>query len=494
MYSSTISRASAICCMLLASLQACQQGPTLYQKQVTGNYELNLQIDGRTTNESFRLFFSADSDRTNMAFIEVSENEFTIGRKIGDRIDRWKTAKGVAGPPWTIKILKKGNFYRFWVNQATDWMRGPLGEWEKQYEPWQAYVGLELRGKLEVNSFTITTLPWLADLTQPVIPKGPVGSFYEEQAIPGAVLLYRDTYYMYFMAGMKGNQEGSSRRSIGLATSPDLIHWQVLPEPVITYKDFPYDNLYVNGAQLTPDNRIAVMFSAQQFPEWKGFFLATADTPFGPFKAYSKKPVYKHFTHAHEFDLVQTDHPDYRYLLFYAGFTPKPATGPAGDRGYLLYSKDLIHWTPDARNPVFSPQTLDNWDAVHIRPRSLNRIGDTWYLWYEGCNNWAPPQENHHGWWDTVGLARSKDLIHWDHYPRNPALPALGADAEQFDNNWTGWPRMYIKDGTAYVFYTGGSPASIGGVHIGLRTIPVAQLTNWESEGSSTIDILQDTN
>ena len=53
-----------------------------------------------------------------------------------------------------------------------------------------------------------------------------------------------------------------------------------------------------------------------------------------------------------------------------------------------------------------------------------------------------------------MGLARSPDLKNWSYYPRNPALPALGIGAERFDNTWTGWPRMVVKDDVGYVFYT----------------------------------------
>jgi hypothetical protein len=259
----------------------------------------------------------------------------------------------------------------------------------------------------------------------------------------------------------------------------------VHPEPVIKLGEpnIPHDNIYPNGAVVTPDGRIALMYSAQKFPKWMGFGLAIADRPPGPFKHHPKNPVYRHFTHAHEFDLVRVDRPGHRYLLFYAGYTPKPRRGLSGDRGYLLYSNDLVNWTPHERNPVFGPEVTDNWDGVHVRPRSLTKIGDTWYLWYEGCNTWKPKGSRHHGWWDTVGLARSRDLLTWEYYPRNPALPGLGIAASQFDNAWVGWPRMVVKGPIAHVFYTGNAQT-------GRREIPVKQLTNFESEGGRTIDLL----
>jgi predicted GH43/DUF377 family glycosyl hydrolase len=448
-----------------------------------GNYELNLKIEKINAAQTARLFFSANEEMSEYAFLDVDPKGFRIGRKIGDNVQTWKTYERSGEAPWTIRVIKKGNFFRFFVNGENGWIRGPLGEWDNVFEPWQAFAGVEVEENTEISSFALTVLPWLSDIRKPVIPRGPEGSFYEEQAIPGAILDYEGKYYMYFMAGMKGNEEGSSRRTIGLATSKDLLNWEVHSEPIISYADYPYDNLYINGAAITPEGKIAVMFSAQVYPEWKGFMLATADSPYGPFTAYENNPAYKHFSHAHEFDLIEINHPKYRYMIFYSGFTTDPPTGPDGDRGYILYSNDLKSWEEHPQNPVFSPETLDDWDAVHIRPRSLTKIDDTWYVWYEGCNNWMPPKK-HHGWWDTVGLARSKDLTNWEYYPRNPALPGLGISAKQYDNNWVGWPRMFVRDGVGYVFYTGGA-------QIGLRTISLDKLTNWTSEGGETIDLLK---
>jgi predicted GH43/DUF377 family glycosyl hydrolase len=456
----------------------------ILKKQISGNFEMNLEVLDKGDANKLRVFFSADENLSNFVFADITNDSLKIGRKTGDIINIWKKYDNIQGPPWNVKILKKGNFFRFWVNGVTGWIRGPSGEWEDRYEPMTANIGLETSKNAEIKSFKVTELPWLSQANKPVIDVGPKGSFYEEQIIPGAILELEGTYYMYVMAGMIGNEEGSSRRTIGVATSKDLENWTMHPKPLISYKDYPYDNLYVNGAVVTPEGKIALMFSAQVFPEWKGFMLVTADNPYGPFVPYSKNPAYKHFTHAHEFDLLRVDHPDYRYMLFYSGYTPEPKTGSSGDRGYLLYSDDLKKWREHPTNPVFSPQTLDDWDAVHVRPRSLTKIEDTWYLWYEGCNNWKPSKDSkHHGWWDTVGLARSKDLVNWEHYPRNPTLPGLGISSKQFDSNWVGWPRMVVKGDMAYVFYTGNA-------RVGLRKIPVKQLINWDTEGGETIDML----
>ena len=156
-----------------------------------------------------------------------------------------------------------------------------------------------------------------------------------------------------------------------------------------------------------------------------------------------------------------------------------------GDRGFMAFSNDLVNWIPHPDNPVFDPETTSGWDAQHIRPRSLNKIGDTWYQWYEGCYYWRPHNTRRGSHQDITGLARSKDLVNWEYYPRNPALPGLGrmTDGEvKYDGQWVAWPRMLVKDDMCYVFFTGGA-------QIGLRTIKIDELTNWESEGGETIDI-----
>ena len=459
-------------------------------RHVTGNYELHASITG-TGSAAAGIRFTGGGEQAGVV-LDIDGHGFRVVRRAGGERAVLKDYPGGGRPPWDIRVLKKGNFFRFRVNGKTGWIRGPSGEWDELYDPWENELAVEVTRGCEVESCTVTTLPWLDQKTEPVIARGPAGSHYEKQIIPGAIIEIDGRYYMYCMAGMAGDQEGSSRRTIAVAESADLVNWRVHPAPVLSHTDAPGDNIYVNGAVVTPEGRIVIMYAVQQYPSWLGFMTAAADDPMGPFIPHSGHPAYRHFNDAaHEFDLQRVDHPDYRYIMCYAGYTPRPSGGwPGGDRGYLLYSDDLVVWRADGDNPVFGPQTKNDWDAVHVRPRSLNRIGDTWYLWYEGCNAWTPPdttgREQRSGreqWCDSVGLARSPDLKNWSYYPRNPALPALGIGQERFDNTWTGWPRMVVKGDVGYVFYTGNA-------QVGLRTIPVRQLTDWESEGGDTFRIV----
>ncbi len=465
-------------------------------RHITGNYELHARITGGGSLPSAGIRFSGD-EQTGVA-LDIDSHGFRVVRWTGGERTVLKDYPGGCPPPWEVRVLKKGNFFRFRVNGNTGWIRGPSGEWAGMYDPWENTLALAGSGRCGFESCTVTTLPWLDQRTKPVIARGPAGSHYEKQIIPGAIIEIDGRHYMYCMAGMEGDQEGSSRRTIAVAESAGLVNWRVHPVPVLSHRDAPGDNIYVNGAVVTPEGRIVIMYAVQQYPSWLGFMIASADAPMGPFTPHAENPVYRHFNDAaHEFDLLRVDHPEYRYIMCYAGYTPQPSGGrPGGDRGYLLFSDNLVDWREDADNPVFGPESTGDWDAVHVRPRSLNRIGDTWYLWYEGCNAWTPPgltsreqcsererRSEREQWCDSVGLARSPDLKNWSYYPRNPALPALGIGADRFDNTWTGWPRMVVKDDVGYVFYTGNA-------QVGLRTIPIRRLTDWESEGGETFRII----
>lgn len=459
-----------------------QYGKGAFRRLIHGNYNLEAHVEGGNCTVSF----SGRPDWPVEAALEVSQDRIQLIRREKDATVILKESASPGSGPWKIRLLKQGNFFRYWVNDSSNWIEQPLCAWAsdepvRYCEPLVGYVGVSA-GQGSAISWKITDLPWLPFPEEPVIAPGPDGTFRENQILVGGVLEDKGIYYMYFTGDRFGCEEGAGVREIGVAHSTDLRHWTIEPEPILRVGDktsWEPTGIYCSGVTKAPDGRFAVMYAAQNFPNWGGFGIAFADHPLGPFHKYVNNPVYKHPVAAHEFDLVRTDDPERRYLFFYAGFTLAPKRGPVGDRGYLMYSNDLIHWHPHEQNPVFGPETLDNWDAVHVRPRSLNKIGDTWYLWYEGANHWTPPAEFHIDrvatpeWWDTVGLARSKDLVHWEYYPNNPGLPGTGISKERFDTFWVGWPRMFIKDGIGYVFYTGGRA-------IGLRTIPIRQITEWE--------------
>ena len=76
-------------------------------------------------------------------------------------------------------------------------------------------------------------------------------------------------------------------------------------------------------------------------------------------------------------------------------------------------------WTKYAGNPVFPLGENGAWDDNHVRPKGFIKYGNYYYM----CNEGAHYAEHVELWFDQVGMARSKDLIHWERYPYNPIIP-----------------------------------------------------------------------
>ena len=82
---------------------------------------------------------------------------------------------------------------------------------------------------------------------------------------------------------------------------------------------------------------------------------------------------------------------------------------------------------------------------------------------------------------DSVGLARSTDLHHWETFPLNPAIPQSGE--RSFDALWTGWPHAVPLPDRLLVFYAAsdawGFAKKQGRVYTGLVRFRYEDLDNW---------------
>jgi sucrose-6-phosphate hydrolase SacC (GH32 family) len=142
-----------------------------------------------------------------------------------------------------------------------------------------------------------------------------------------------------------------------------------------------------------------------------------------------------------------------------------------GDKGGLATSRDLIHWEKYHGNPVFPLDQPGAWDDGHVRPKGVAKFRGWYYMFYEGAHN------DGRVWFDQVGMARSKDLIHWERFPLNPIIPLDTASGR--DTLVTEWPCAIVKDNRLYVLYWGGAP---GNVAISLAEIPTDVLDAWGKE------------
>jgi beta-1,2-mannobiose phosphorylase / 1,2-beta-oligomannan phosphorylase len=99
----------------------------------------------------------------------------------------------------------------------------------------------------------------------------------------------------------------------------------------------------------------------------------------------------------------------------------------------------LARWTPIPENPLFAGTARDTWDRK-IRERGFILVGDDgiYRLWYTGYAGDRPPTM-------SLGLATSRDGIHWSRDSENPV----------FDGSWTEDVCVVPYEGTFVMFAEG---------------------------------------
>ena len=107
----------------------------------------------------------------------------------------------------------------------------------------------------------------------------------------------------------------------------------------------------------------------------------------------------------------------------------------------------LARWRGSAfvkeREPVLKPGPYRSWDERGVADPYVVRLGEFYYLYYTGLDR-AQRQQ--------LGLARSRDGVHWEKNAANPILE-LGTDA--FEEGGLGEPAVFAAGGVYWMLYTG---------------------------------------
>jgi hypothetical protein len=85
------------------------------------------------------------------------------------------------------------------------------------------------------------------------------------------------------------------------------------------------------------------------------------------------------------------------------------------------------------------------WEQDCIEAPSVVIRGDTMFMFYAGAYNNAPQQ---------IGVARSRDGIHWERIGKEPFLPA--GKPGSWNSSESGHPGAFVdEDGETYLFFQG---------------------------------------
>lgn len=213
----------------------------------------------------------------------------------------------------------------------------------------------------------------------------------------GWILKRRDQYMLWY-TGYDGTREGLKK--LGLATSPDGIHWKRHPSNPV------YSDHWVEDMMVVERNGTLFMFAegagdqAQLLRSNDGIHWHRTGTL--DIRLQNGKPIP-------------------------AGPFGTPTGLFANDRWYLFYerrdagiwaatSEDMKVWTNISDEPVLQPGP-ESYDQLMIALNQVIPYRGRYYAVFHGSGTPQKPR-----FWAT-GIAVSDDLLHWKKFSGNPLLP-----------------------------------------------------------------------
>jgi predicted GH43/DUF377 family glycosyl hydrolase len=274
---------------------------------------------------------------------------------------------------------------------------------------------------------------WKRHPGNPVFPAEP-GTWRAAQTANPDLLRLGDTWFMYF----RGQADGHDR--IGVATVPaarfDGITWDIHPQPIIDVggPGTPDEEHALDPATVLVDGRVYLYYSAVSPTCSRSVCLATSDDGVR-FEKHAGSPVmigggpevvyqdgifhlfyWKERAGTQGFELWTAHSDDGVHFEEWTGGAILPVGPPGawdsrtvetprifreGDTYYMVYcgsdrfndypwdaglatSRDLLTWEKYSGNPIFSRGNEGAWDEGAIWFTTVEKVGNTYYMWYEG--------------------------------------------------------------------------------------------------------------
>jgi predicted GH43/DUF377 family glycosyl hydrolase len=212
----------------------------------------------------------------------------------------------------------------------------------------------------------------------PVIDVGPPGSWDSEHALDPATVEVEGRIFLYYSAVSPLCPPSVAPRCVCAATSTDGFHFTKHPgNPVI---------IGGGGPEVVWRDGVFHLYYWREVPGRNGFELHLATSTDGfDFTPHPANPVLPvgpaGAWDSHTVETPRITAEDGVFYLFYSG-SDRHDDYPA--HAGLATSRDLVHWTKSPRNPVFARGEAAAWDEGAIWFTTVERVGDRYYLWYEG--------------------------------------------------------------------------------------------------------------
>jgi predicted GH43/DUF377 family glycosyl hydrolase len=240
----------------------------------------------------------------------------------------------------------------------------------------------------------------------PYIPRVP-GTFFSVLVANPAVIEFKGETFFFFRG-----QDESGKDQIGLWKTPareaDGIHWSnQFPDPVIPVSENPDapDHSYIlDPAVVVKGDSLLVYYTGKSENASTFSTVSLSMTTDGEtFSKFEANPVLEEAI-APEVVLHEG-----LFYLFYQRLHE--------DRFWEVYvatSRDGIHFDVANDRKVFGPsREPDAFDEHSVATVRIFKEEDYYYMTYAACRTYLDYPE-------SIGLARSQDLITWERYPQNP--------------------------------------------------------------------------
>ncbi len=260
------------------------------------------------------------------------------------------------------------------------------------------------------------------------------------------VVKFKGTYLMYYSIppSLDKGKSGMEGWGIGIAKSEDLINWKRIAE-IIPQEIYESKGLCAPGALVRNDT---VHLFYQTYGNGPKDAICHAWSADGiRFVRNTSNPI---FSPAGDWNCGRAIDAEVcffqnKYFLYFATRTPDyqvqiqgVATAPAS----TAFNKE--DWTQACDKAILEP--LYPWEGKCVEGASIVQQGDELFMFYAGAYNNNPQQ---------VGVAKSKDGIHWERLSNKPFLS--NGDKGSWNYCESGHPHIF-KDpdtGRTWLFYQG---------------------------------------
>jgi len=243
---------------------------------------------------------------------------------------------------------------------------------------------------------------------EPFVARTP-GTFHSRLVANPAVTEFKGrTYFIFRGQGETGHDQ------IGLWYTPtetaDGLDWATrLPVPIIPVSDRAdaRDNNHIlDPAAIVVGNSLFVYYTAKATTGSPDYSICLATSTDGStFTKVMQNPLVSGVI------APEVVHHDGRFHLFYQRHHPDDYW-----ELFLATSTDGITYDVANERRVFGPtRVAGTFDSHSIATARLVREGDFWYMTYAATTRFLDYPE-------SIGLARSRDLVSWERYPGNPIL------------------------------------------------------------------------